>query len=214
MITLDFDSYNTRLDRAVIKNGGEIVILSNKARVIFFNKNKKDRIIIMSGVHGDERGGPIAILKFLENSKITIDEEVVVVPLLNDEGWDKNKREYGKIDLNRNFNKNGPKFILELRKIISERPIDQFIDLHEDIDEDGFVYKLKSDKSHLADNIAKVVECKIEYEDDHFAWGNTTEKFIRSLGCKHAVTTEAPGKISAEEKVEWNYKIVDYFLST
>lgn len=212
MTSLNFADYNNRFDVAVAKNNGTTKILNNNARVAFFNKNGSDRIVIMSGVHSDERGGPIALLKFLENNKITIKEDLVIVPLLNDEGWNKNKREHGEIDLNRNFNKNGPKFIGELMEIFGKKPIDVFIDLHEDIDENGFVYKLRNDKSQLADNIAKIINCKIEYEDDHEMWGDTTEKFIRSLGCKHTVTTEAPGKITPEEKVDWNYKIVKFIL--
>ncbi|MFA7301552.1 MAG: hypothetical protein WC069_04535 [Candidatus Shapirobacteria bacterium] len=213
MITLDFAGYNSRLDKAVLKNSGEIKILSNGARVIYFNKKGKDRMVMMSGVHSDERGGPIAILKFLENNQITIEEELVIVPLLNDHGWDVNKREHSGIDINRNFNKNGPEFIVELMEILEEKPIDVFVDLHEDCDENGFVYKLKNDPSKLADNVAKIANCPIEYEEDHEIWGDTTEKFVRSLGCIHTVTTEAPGKISAKEKVEWNYKIVKYLLT-
>lgn len=212
MITLDFESYNRRFDAAVVKNNGELFVLSNNARVAKFNKNGNNRLVIISGIHSDERGGPIALLKFLENNQIKISEELIIIPLLNDEGWDNNKREHGGIDINRSFDKNGPKFIQELMLILEEKPIDVFVDLHEDIDEDGFVYKLKNDPSKLADNIAKIVGCPIEYEENHEIWGETTEKFIRSLGCKHAVTTEAPGKISAQEKVEWNYKIVKYLL--
>lgn len=209
---LSFSEFNYHFVKVSSTLGADIVALDNGSIIASINpKSRKKTKVIMSGVHGDERGGPLAILKYLQQSHLnTNNYHTVILPLINEDGWDKKDRHHTGIDLNRNFNSQGPSHVRQIIDYLSPKEIEMFVDLHEDIDEDGFVYKLSTDKNDFADRIASHAGCPLVVEDDHEQWGDSTEKFIRSLKCPQAATTEAPGKVSPQEKIDWNYRVFEY----
>jgi predicted deacylase len=209
---LSFSEFNYHFVNVSTSLGADIVALDNGSVIASINpKSHRKSKVIMSGVHGDERGGPLAILKYLQNKKLNTDNyQTIILPLINEDGWGKKDRHHTGIDLNRNFNSSGPSHVRQIINYLSPKEIDLFVDLHEDIDEDGFVYKLSTDSHNFADQVASHIGCPTVVEDNHDQWGDSTEKFIRSLGCFKAVTTEAPGKVSPEDKINWNYKAFEF----
>lgn len=209
---LSFADFNYHFIQVSNSLGADIAMLDNGSVIASFNPHSRKKTkVIMSGVHGDERGGPLAILKYLQFDKLnTTNYKTIILPLINEDGWQKKDRHHTGIDLNRNFNPSGPIHVRQIIDYLTPEQIEIFVDLHEDIDEDGFVYKLSTDNHDFADKIAAHVGCPLVTEDNHDQWGDSTEKFIRSLGCPYAATTEAPGKVSPQEKIDWNYRVFEY----
>ncbi|HOP62771.1 MAG TPA: DUF2817 domain-containing protein [Spirochaetota bacterium] len=79
---------------------------NNKILCREFGKGKKT-VLIIGGMHGDEPGSVLAVIKFakyLEKNPGSIKHRVVIIPCLNPDGLRVGRRTNGKkIDLNRNF---------------------------------------------------------------------------------------------------------------
>lgn len=104
------------------------------------------KILILSGIHGDEPSGPRAISAFLKKQRASDKSfAIVALPILNRWGYAYNSR-YNKdgIDLNRCFfdkpRKNEPRECARIRVFIKsiKIPHDLLISLHEDIDQKCF----------------------------------------------------------------------------
>jgi protein MpaA len=107
-----------------------------------FSKKKQgaSTLLITAGIHGNEKAGPLALSTFLKKHDDYGNHSIYIVPLLNPDGFEHNRREneQGR-DLNRAFNKNlkndNTDFLEDL--IFSISP-DLVVNLHEDGVHDGF----------------------------------------------------------------------------
>src|SRR5271155_2729430 len=71
---------------------------------LVINPKAKKTICFVAGLHGDEKGGPYGVLEFVK-SQIYVPKrkKVVILPLVNHSGFNKDRRRHGNIDLNRHF---------------------------------------------------------------------------------------------------------------
>ncbi len=72
------------------------------------DNNREKDLLLFSGVHGNEPGGVLALLEFIENmddqSDLFSNYNIHIVPIVNPWGWEFNSRYNGKgIDINRDF---------------------------------------------------------------------------------------------------------------
>jgi len=168
--------------------------LSNGSFICKFGSGTK--FFILAGVHGDERSGPVSLVEFFseKDNFVGVPIEFIVCPLLNTLGWDGNTRNYENKDLNRCFNAKGPKFIKELMSFLKEEKPSYFLDLHEDEDKTikDYIWANEGGNSKLSSFIAKKNKMNLEYwKDSQKNWkSSSSEEFIRSLGCKNAITSE------------------------
>jgi hypothetical protein len=142
--------FRTRTLGHVINDSGRIPILSLSRKV----EGRAPRILISAGIHGDEPAGPHAILTLLDELATGWDSlrrlHLEIVPLINPSGFDRRQRHDATgVDPNRAFGSPAPppeiRFLMDDYK---RRPIDLFIDLHEDVDTPGFyLYELAPDTS-------------------------------------------------------------------
>ena len=188
------------------------IALSNESAVFRFGKGTK--LFIMSGVHGNERSGPIAIIDFFSNPSNFKDLpiEFTVCPLLNTVGWDENSRYEAHINLNRCFNQKGPKFIQELMNLLRNNTPDYFVDLHEDFDkkEKDYLWIQEGAGSDFTKQIAKETGMGLLYwNENQDEWDfSSSEEFIRSLGCKNAFTAEPYSLTNFTRGVKENIDII------
>lgn len=97
-------------------------------------------IYLSSGVHGDERAGPMAILEALKSGTFNNRHTWTILPMINPRGLQNRRRESPEgIDINRDFGRQ-PRSI-EARSVkayVGNQTYDLAICLHEDYDGQGF----------------------------------------------------------------------------
>lgn len=98
-------------------------------------------VFLSSGIHGDERSGPEALIRLLEMANWDDAYDWVVMPLLNPSGWRLNRRENADgVDLNRDFLRRSA---AETNALIDwwrhqSKPCSIHLSFHEDWEADGF----------------------------------------------------------------------------
>lgn len=219
MNTLSFRAYYQRFETAACQRGAVLERVSNGLSVAFFGGSNVPRLAIMSGVHGDERSGPQAILSWLEKQTPYLfpgpDRGLIVVPLVNDLGWDANCRDWNGIDLNRSFHLPGaPNFLREiLNLLVTARP-QIFLDLHEDdYIEKPYVFRLEGENDHLSAHLAAA----LGFQESSWAWepvwDGSAEVVLRRSGCHNSMTLEVPFDLPLENRVAWNIQAIEWCFS-
>lgn len=174
----------------------------------------------MSGVHGDERSGPLALLQWLESMAVPGFLEngisIWLAPLINDWGWERCKRRWGKSDLNRAFTSDkAPLFLRQLMDDLSANVPLMFLDLHEPTEKPyAHVYDYTADRHDMTKRLAKALNAHPEpwTPQQRKGWRGTSEVFVRDLGCCRTATTEVPKAWPLEERIRWNLVAVRWCL--
>jgi len=98
------------------------------------------RVLVTSGIHGDEPAGIEAVLRFLETPQPPYPEfEFVVVPCANPSGYVRNTRENNRgSDINRSFEAEEEDEVHIIKKMLSGERFDCHVDFHEDWEAAGF----------------------------------------------------------------------------
>lgn len=109
---------------------------------ITINPNAKETIGLVGSVHGDEIVGPYAILKFIEESNIPKNQKIVIFPVANPIGFDKQTRSAtDRLNINRQFHKHELKNESKIIKdAIIKEDIKTFCAFHEDNAENSGFY--------------------------------------------------------------------------
>lgn len=205
------------------KLGMKVSTLSNGAPVLYKPGNKVFSII--SGIHGDEKAGPLflyQLLKTLVKNKDSIPDGLLIIPLVNNIGWDYNSRFYKEwkedyfgpdIDLNRQFKKDTEiKLIQEIMNIYRDKPIVLHWDIHED-DSRNYEYVFGfSGNSDLSKELAQYLECWLEI---WVQFDGSSESFLIDLFDRQvsSLTTETPPIWELAQRIEWNKKVFDWLLN-
>ncbi len=201
-------------------------------------------VVLSAGIHGDEPAGVEALLRFLERDVKGIKEwgqryRFTIFPCTNPAGYESGKRENSMgIDLNRKF---GSKIIPEEVSIIQSaligRRFDVFMDLHEDIDGEGFyLYEVHGKEyNSLAEGIIKDMSLKYpvdqrEHIDGFSNCGGVIcpqkdgEKFplmrvdlplplyLYLHGMRRCFTFESPTRFPLEERIEMHLMAMESVL--
>lgn len=177
----------------------------------------------MSGLHGDEKSGPLAILRWLEESSqaelVPNGYQLWVAPLVNDQGWDRGEREWNGQDLNRVFGSNAPSFLSSLMNSLESELPCVFLDLHEDSDRpELYIYHYLGDQHGVDVQLAGVLGAKLVDWSDLHPWEGSGEVFLRRRGCSRCITVEIPPTWSldvridcARQAIRWMSSHVDAF---
>ena len=177
------------------------------------------RFAVMSGVHGDERSGPLAIVEWVKENKKKIKQgkfEFWFMPLLNIRGWNENKRNSGLYNPNREFFKSTKlTFLKPVMDSLAEKAPLVFIDLHEDSTEkEPYFWKFKEEKPRLADYLASGFNVETyPWEWDYYRNGKiSSDEFVRKLGCNETVTTEIHPDEPLEKRIKFQMRCIDLGL--
>lgn len=196
----------------LIPNNNIRIPLSNGSFLYKFGKGKK--LFVLSGVHGNERSGPISIIEYFSDREkiLNLPIEFLVCPILDTKGWDEDTRDYGDTNLNRSFNAQGPQFMKELMFSLKQEGPSYFLDIHEDIDKNKKDYLWIKEGAGTDFNkwVAHETSMNLEYWDDQQPnWNNaSSEEFIRSVGCDDAITSEVYALRSFDERVQKNIEVI------
>jgi predicted deacylase len=109
------------------------------------NSVENPKLAIVSGLHGDEPGGPYGMLDFFSQKKLP-NIGLLLLPVLNPFGLIRNNRKDDmNRDLNRAWDKNDRKIVKKVKNIILDFKPDLLLSLHEDQNADGYyMYKSKN----------------------------------------------------------------------
>jgi predicted deacylase len=174
-------------------------------------------LAIIAGVHGDERSGPLALLEWVSFHNAPLippDRQVWLLPLLNDEGWDANRREWHGLDLNRSFlsQETPPELVRPIMDEWRAQLPDMFLDLHEDSDNPGhpYLFRYPGDEHGLAEQLAAHLGAEMVDWTDFDEWEGSDEVYLRRLGCSRCATIETAGDWSLEQRMRWDLKAVQW----
>jgi predicted deacylase len=210
---LSFQEFHDRVNIAASRHAGSVQWLDNGGAQVRIGDQHLPAICIVSGLHGDERSGPIAILRLLEraNLLLPVGYSLLVFPLVNDVGWNARTREWSTLDLNRSFGlPHAPKFLQQIADEIARSRPPGFLDLHEDSDTDfPYIFRYLRDDPEFALELQAELSARDEWWDDNPGWAGASECHARAHGSRVAATLEAPPVWALERRVEWNMKAVE-----
>jgi hypothetical protein len=84
-----------------------------------------------------------------------------------------------------------------------------YIDLHEDSKAEAPYYFVYVHDTHgLSQRLAGAHQAGLVEWEDFELWHGSSEVYVREMGCVHAVTTEAPGQWSVEQRTDWQLKSI------
>lgn len=171
------------------------------------NPNSNFRIAIISGIHGDERCGPIAISQWISKKKYSKDISYLIFPLINDLGWKKNKRRWKNIDLNRHFDSSAPRFLKKIMSLIKKHRPDVFFDFHES--DETYPFIITDGKSSIIEGFCKILQIRQEVCCNKALYPGSSEDYAREIGCKHAATIEIPANWKLNKKIKFCNKLLN-----
>lgn len=112
-----------------------LIKLYNGAEIYTFGK---PYLFLMSGVHGEERSGPLALRKLVKSAELN---NVWVLPCLNVEGYNGNNRLCGQFNLNSEWKETTQlDFMKQLMALLEMNKPKLFVDLHEDYEQVSYVW--------------------------------------------------------------------------
>lgn len=201
----------------------------------------KPRILVVAGQHGEEPGGPWALLRALHNSKKPIqDLSVSFIPVANPYGFRTGKRpgSDGKptnwmMDDNNKLRNDGEciKILTKNAKLLKMCGKDATLNVHEDITSKGFyIYVLGDTKAPVVKAMLKVGKQWFEYKKDGEYTDNGTYKlkdgmvdnhkdgtldhWLYNEGSKIAITMEMPAKeASMFDRIHMGSALIRTFLT-
>ncbi|MBI2579497.1 MAG: succinylglutamate desuccinylase/aspartoacylase family protein [Candidatus Aenigmarchaeota archaeon] len=223
---------------------GTVVHENTKCPVVAISIGSgRKKILITTGIHGDEKAPPEALARFIGDPgtpKLLRDFSVTLLPLMNPIGFSKNIRKNGPIDLNRHFGCR--KFHREnsvIENYMNGKSFDVMISLHEDVDMKSFyMYETGSfDAGKLRDIIADDVEfinalrkkgVAINHDKTIYgilnrggikivssSKGRNLEQYLWSREIvKRVVCIETPGLIDFEKRVELHLMALRHFMKS
>ena len=203
-------------------------------------KNKGKSILVVSGLHGDEQAGPFGVLRYLERvGENTLDSvNISLIPLLNPTGFRKRTRDnqWGE-QTNRGYCKSKKisregVLLKDSVDLLKNAAKDGLITLHEDPEAKScYIYMYKGKKSEELGDILIGVDRMFfdqrrlskepggEKIVNGIAWDcedNSFEDWMNEQGVPIVATTETPGAVDFEERVQANTMLlsafVDFFL--
>lgn len=190
---------------------------------VIINPEGERTVAFVAGLHGDEPGGPMGVLKFLENKPpIPKRKRVVIIPLANPTGYMRNTRKNkDDVDLNRKFlEEEMPEECQAVWKGLEDEDLTVLHTLHEDPDQDGFYLyythnkPLAEELKELARKYFKVYKDGEMYGDKmvegliplpHIVRGGVEDRVFTKHGIPY-ITTETPGKAPLSRRSEYTFQ--------
>ena len=227
---LPAETYMNRFVAAAKKHGFKKRSLSF-GRALFYLGTGPKKVLITSGIHGEERAGPIALLHYLENTPkgqlIAANSTLMVCPLIGHDAWNNKKRkENNKTNLNSVwYHKHDkdpktlriPRYIQEMKRAIIKFKPEFFLDFHEDTtikDKEPYCFRMNTNRG-MVYNLQGVFGLSRKkgvwsYPD----WIGTTETFVAQTGRLETTTIETPQSKHLKFRVGFDLGVLKWLKKT
>lgn len=217
---LPASEYMLRFDQAAKKHRFRVKRLSDGRSVYQLGKGPV-KISVISGIHGEERSGPVALLAWLELTKkgylIPGHVTLLVCPLVGHEAWNHRRRhEKGKMNLNSVWARQSPpKYIHELKKELRRFKSKVFLDIHEDStirDNEPYIFRHQMVRGKILDlqGALGVSPRKGLWKSPKYR--GTSETFVYDTGCFETSTLETPQTKSLRSRVGFDLAAIKWVL--
>lgn len=205
---LDFRAFMVRLGRAAAKHSLRMTGLSNGAVILVTSESVKGpRVALLSGLHGEERAGPIALLSWLEGTKrLPQNVRFWICPLLSRTVWESRERAPGGTNFNRVWTaESAPPVLADAMASLRSFKPNVFLDLHEDqsITDGRALVRCESDVGWSA-RFAASLGVKVKHDPK----AGSAESFVRTLGCKRTATVETAQTEPLEQRARFHENAV------
>ena len=213
---LDYETYIRFFDAFAETSGMEIDVLPSGLRLYTAGDGRPSTFIV-SGQHGDERAGPIALLEMARDGELPILGSIRICPITHPEAWDDYTRMPGGLDMNRVWDiEKAPAPILTLMMSIESRRPDFFLDLHESNHEhpkSGEMFEIRHADTPWGHRLVRAlghntVGFKLH---DHIA--GSARKYTYDLGVRDTAVVETSTLLSLSERVEFHKEVIRLCVS-
>ncbi len=219
------------IQRWAIKAGFEVKTYGRVGGypLISLTRHRKDhpdaaRIYLSTGMHGDEPGGPLAVLSMLHRDEFPREFSWSICPVLNPVGLEKGTRENGEgMDMNRDYHYAHIPAVLAHTLWLSQQPVfDLALLMHEDWETSGFYLNefktgpIPNLDQRIISSVGKV--CPIEtsgnidempakegivhpFRDGHFGDNWPESFFLRHRGVPTGFNFEAPSCLPLKTRI-------------
>jgi hypothetical protein len=211
-----------------------------KPRVLSYDKK---RILVVSGFHGEEVGGPWGLCKFITDGLLDkCDANVSFIPVINPDGFSRGTRynRWGEIS-NRFFDDHQESeskealILLKNINLLVSLANDGFLTMHENKQQKKFYFYLYANKItyNLNENLKKIGKkhfgiledghYKTEFEEEYTVRDGFTymiidssfESFMYESGIPICVTTETPIEDNnLRQRIETNKELMKSFIDS
>jgi predicted deacylase len=232
---LSAESFMKRFDKAAKKHGFKTKRMRFGRSVYTLGKGP-ERVLFNSGIHGEERAGPIALLTWLERTDkgqlISENFSLMISPLVGHDAWNnKRRKENNKINLNsvwvsKNEKKERfqhasvrpPKYVTDIRKAMIKFDPTFFLDFHEDTtikDNEPYLWRNFKNRGAIYD-----LQEAVGVSRKKGGWAiedankTTAEIFVYELGCEQTSTVETPQTKSLKYRVAFDLAIIHWTFNT
>ena len=185
---------------------------------------KKKTACISAGIHGDERSGPLAMLKFLETYRHRASgPKLILFPCLNPSGFDRNRRRTAeRRDPNRHWTDRAAHVPMHrfVKKALRSERVDHALSLHEDDRTKFFLYVIRREEEifyrkvlaaggrvvsvHRGRNVyAARAEDGLVFDEHH-----SLEDWMHAQGAATNICAEAPGYLPLPVRIRLNLAVV------
>jgi len=202
-------------ERAAVATDFERYTLSNGACCFVRLLPGRPVVSLLSGLHGDERVGPTLLHQLMQRWARSRPPAVslIVVPALNDIGWDRYERRWNRRDLNDHFKSRFETPSRELALLYETLPVpDVHLDIHEDsttpypyiwLDVAG----RRDDPPNRA--LATFMDCRVVLMRKP---DKSSTHFMRRRGCLWTITSEVPPSWPLRDRLRWTSKVIRRIL--
>jgi hypothetical protein len=214
------EDYMIRFDQAAKKHRFKVKRLSDGRSAYQLGKGPV-KLSIISGIHGEERAGPVSLLAWLELTKkgclIPGHVTLLICPLVGHEAWNHRRRhEKGKMNLNSVWERErAPEYIHELKKVLARFKSTVFLDIHEDSmikDNEPYIFRHQKIRGKILElqGALGVSSRKGLWKSPKYK--GASETFVFDAGCKETSTLETPQTKPLRSRVGFDLAAIKWVL--
>jgi hypothetical protein len=198
----------------------------------------KTEVLLTAGIHGDEPAGPEAVMAAMESGflkKWAGKFNFTIIPCINPTGYDLGTRENENgVDINRSFDNAKVYESSSVKKFLTGKRFDLFIEFHEDWEYDGYylyelakdgkkfgkkiIEKLKKGKFPIHNGVADgrdtvngIVETGKSMPPPEIA-AKVMALYVSARHADHIITSETPSKLNIESRIKMHLTVLETAL--
>jgi hypothetical protein len=208
---LSYKTYIKFSDAAAERAGFEVDVLSDDVR-LYRRGDERPSVFIVSGQHGDERAGPIAILQALVEDDFPSEASIRICPITHPLAWDESERMPGSLDMNRVWSLDDapPHILYMMLSMESDRPY-VFLDLHESHvspEDGGERYDLRHTGTPWGQSMMRILGQDVAQTKINKRIPGSSREYAYKIGVEGVAVVETYEFLPIESRVQFHREIM------
>lgn len=211
MLDIDYTPYVELFDNAAMSTGMAVEMLPDSLRLYSFGRGRPCAFVV-SGQHGGERAGPIALLEMVQSGDLPRFGSIYVCPIVSPIAWDMHERSPNGINSNRTWSPRGSSAGVRvlMQRMEKIRP-DIFLDLHESDEEQpdhGRTHEIRHSGSPWGSALIDALGSDLVGAKVDIRIPGSARMFAERLGVPAAATVESCAYVSPDERLEFHKSVI------